>query len=293
MTRPHRFAGILFLAALGAAAPAAPPKIQVTIESVLDQRTTRDFPRGELSITFALSGDDAAAVQQARVRLTKAADDTGRNLLPASSGSPQGSDRWQEGREAAAPKPKVDLATPSRKAKTLTALEGTLEVYLPSRDPAGTVRIENILAKVDKPLTVPALARGGIQLQVLSKAGLEKEKERAEAKKKADAAKKKDKTDGLDEMADAIVRLFERLFMTAGDNDLILKVEDPGKKIFSFDLVAADGSPVRSFGTMDLEAYRIVRMFEPIPPTASLQVRLRTPKSFGEIPFSLVGVQLP
>jgi hypothetical protein len=210
----------------------------------------------------------------------------------------QGSDRWEEAREGGPPTPRVHLASPSRKAKSLAAVEGVLETYLPSRDPTGTVRIERVMGKKDKPLTVPSLASRGIRVQVISKAGLEKEKKAAEAKK-AEAAKKKAKKaeSGLEEMAgamgDMLATMFERLFMTAGDNDLILKVEDPGKKIFSFDLVGADGKPIQSYGTMDVESYRIVRMLESIPPTAALQVRLKTPKSFGELPFTLTNVRLP
>ena len=282
-----------------AAAPAAPPKVRVTIDSILDRRTTRDFPRSELSLTLKLEGEDAGAVQSARARLTAASDDTGKSLLQSAAETMQGSDRWVEAREEGPPTPRVQLASPSRKAKSLTAVEGVLETYLPKRDPAGTVKIERVMGKKDKPLTVPALASRGVRVQVISKAGLEKEKKAAEAKKKAEAAKKKGKKgeSGLEEMAgamgDMLATMFERLFMTAGDNDLILKVEDPGKKIFSFDLVAADGKPIQSYGTMDLESYRIVRMLEPIPPTATLQVRLKTSKSFGELPFTLSNVKLP
>ncbi|HSP94115.1 MAG TPA: hypothetical protein VLU06_06155 [Thermoanaerobaculia bacterium] len=50
---------------------------------------------------------------------------------------------------------------------------------------------------------------------------------------------------------------------------------------------------IRSYGWMELEGYRIVRMLEPIPRTAALQVRLKTPKSVGEIPFALAEVELP
>jgi hypothetical protein len=279
--------------------PAAPPKVRVTIDSILDRRTTRDFPGSELSITLKLEGDDAGAVQSARARLTAASDDTGKSLLQSAKEAMQGSDRWEEAREGGPPTPRVQLASPSRKAKSLNAIEGVLETYLPSRDPAGTVKIERVMGKKDKPLTVPALASRGIRVQVISKAGLEKQKKAAEAKKKAEAAKKKGKKgeSGLEEMAgamgDMLATMFERLFMTAGDNDLILKVEDPGKKIFSFDLVAADGKPIQSYGTMDVESYRIVRMLEPIPPTATLQVRLKTPKSFGELSFTLANVKLP
>jgi len=281
------------------AAPAAPLKVRVTVDSLLDRRTTRDFPRSELTITLKLEGEDAAAVQSARARLTAASDDTGKSLIQSAAETMQGSDRWEEARDAGPPTPRVQLASPSRKAKSLAAVEGVLETYLPSRDPAGTVKIEKVMGKKDKPLTVPALASRGIRVQVVSKAGLEKAKKAAEAKKKAEAAKKKPKNgeSGLEEMAgamgDMLATMFERLFMTAGDNDLILKVEDPGKKIFSFDLVGADGKPIPSYGTMDVESYRIVRMLEPIPPTATLQVRLKTPKSFGQLPFTLSSVKLP
>jgi hypothetical protein len=317
--RLYRTARVLLLFALAAAssafaqskktarrsAPSEPahvaaPKVQVSVDSILDRRTTRDFPRSELSITLKLEGADAGAVQSARAHLTKATDDTGRDLLQSAAESKQGSDRWEEAREGTAPTPKVELASPSRKAKTLTVVEGVLETYLPSRDPAGTIKIEKVMSKKDKPLTSPALGTRHIQLQVLSKAGLEKEKKQAEAKKKAQAAKKEKKKgaeSGLEEMAqamgDVLTNMLERLFMSAGDNDLILKVDDPGKRVFSFDLVGPDGAPIRSYGTMELEAYRIVRMLEPIPPTASLQVRLKTPKSFGEVPFTLADVKLP
>ena len=94
-------------------------------------------------------------------------------------------------------------------------------------------------------------------------------------------------------MANAMVETLERLFMTAGENDLIVRVEDPGKKIFSFDVAGVDGKPIQSYGTMDLEGYRIMRMLEPIPVSGALLVRLKTPRTFGEVPFAFQDVKLP
>jgi hypothetical protein len=279
-------------------APAEPPKVQVAVESLMDRRTTGDFPRPALTVNLTLEGEDARAVMSARPRVTSALDDTGKSLAPDSS--QQGSDGWQQAHEDGPPTVRLELPSPSRKAKTLTSLEGVLETYLPSRDPSATVKVERVLTKKDKPLTVPALAGQGVKIQVLSKAGLEKEKKQAEEKKKAQAAKKKGtkgETEGLEAMAgamaDAFGSMIERLFLSAGENDLIVKVDDPGKKIFSFDLAASDGTPIRSYGTMDLDNYRIVRMLEPIPEGASLQVRLKTPRSFGEVHFTLANVKLP
>jgi len=283
----------------GPAQPAAPPKLSVAVESVLDRRTTRDFPRSALTLAFKLEGADAAAVQSARASVAKATDDTGASLLQKESEKMQGVERWEEAREGSPPTPKVELASPSRKSKSL-AVEGVLETYLPSRDPAGTIRIEKVAGRKDKPLSVPALAARGIRLRVLSKAGLEKEKKQAAEKKSAQAAKKKKKTGiegGMEQMAEGmgnvLASALESLFLSAGDNDLILKVDDPGKKVFSFDLVASDGAPIRSYGTMELEGFRIIRMFEPVPQGAALQVRLKTPKSFAQFPFTLADVKLP
>jgi hypothetical protein len=290
------------------AAPAAPPKVGVAVESILDRRTTGDFPSPSLTVNLNIDGEDAKRVASARARVTSAQDDTGQSLIQDEKKKMMtvGSDGgWQQAREDNPPSVRLELASPTRKAKTVTSLEGVLESYLPSRDPAATVRIDGILAKKDKPpLAVPALASQKIRLQVLSKDGLERAKKQAEAKKKADAEKKKKKEgkkEGLEGMAEAMAEgmagvfgeMFDRLFMTAGENDLILKVEDPGKKLFSFDLAARDGKPIATYGTMEMENYRIVRMFEPIPEGSSLLVHLKTPKAFAETPFTLTNLKLP
>ena len=282
-------------AAPAAKAAAAGPKLEIAVDSLLDRRTTSDFPRPSLSLTLALQGEDAAAVKSTRPRVTRAVDDTGRDLANPQGAMVYGADGWQESRGEKA-MPRIELASPSRKAKSLTVVEGVLETYLPSRDSAATVKIDRVLSYRDKPLATPALAAQGIRLGVLSKAGLEREKKQAEAREKAKRAKKtkKESVEGVAEaIADALVSSIQSLFENAGEHDLILKVDDPGKKIFSFDLAAPDGTPVQSYGLTNVEGYRILRMFEPIPPNSSLQVRLKTPKSFGEIRFAFQDLKLP
>lgn len=279
--------------ATGAAGPG--PKITVTVASLFDRRTS-GFPSPELSIALALQGEDAGGVLKARARVTRAVDDTGKSLVEASAQRGGESSDWQTSRGSEPPQPRIDLASPARKAKTLTAFEGVLETYSPSRDPAATVTIDRILTRMNKAIASPGLAGQHIKLQVLSKAALEKEKQQAEDKKKAEAAKKGAKP-GEESVADAateaLLKIFERLFLYVGEHDLILKVDDPQSKIFSFDLAAADGKPVHSYGTNEVEGYRIVRMFAPIPEGTSLLVRLKTLKASGETPFAFADVKLP
>lgn len=275
---------------------AGPPRIEVAVDSLLDRRTTADFPHSSLTLTLSLRGQDASAVKSARPRVARAVDDTGRSV--AATSVVRAADGWQDARRDGTPSFALDLGSSSRQARSLTAVEGVLEIYLPSRDPASTVRIERILSKTDRTLAVAALASRKIQLRVLSKAGLQREKDEAGAKK-ARAAKKKSesKKEGMEAMADAVAGMLagtiETLVSGVGENDLILKVEDPGQKIFSFELATPEGTPVRSYATTNLEGYRIIRMFEPVPPTATLQVRLKTANSFAEVPFALADVKLP
>ncbi|MEO8430264.1 MAG: hypothetical protein ABI592_02060 [Acidobacteriota bacterium] len=281
------------------AAAAAGPRLEVGVESLLDRRSTGTFPSPSLTVSLTLQGADAASVISVRPKVTKAADDTGKNLiLPEGTGMQRGADGWQSSLGGhGAPTPQLDLANPARQAKTVTAIEGVLEAYMPARDPGATVKIDRILGRKDKPAAaIPGLASQRIQLRVLSKAGLEKEKKAAEAKKAA-AEKKKGKKEGLEGMADALteslVSALGMLFMTAGENDLILRVDDPGKKVFSLDLASPDGKPISSYGSTDMEGYRIMRLLEPLPANATLQVRLKTAKSFAQVPFALANVKLP
>src|SRR5207253_6503181 len=56
-----------------------------------------------------------------------------------------------------------------------------------------------------------------------------------------------------------------------GENDIVLKVEDPGKKIFTFGLVGPDGKPIPTYGTHTVGDYRVLRIFEKPPEGAALR----------------------
>lgn len=276
---------------------AALPRVEVSLDSLLDRRTTSDFPGPALSVAFALRGEDAAAVFSARPRITRAADDTGRDLAAGEGRMVYGRGGWQEARGEGTVTPRIELASPSRKAKRLSAVEGVLEAYLPSRDPAATIRVDRVLARIDQPLSLLALSRQRVSLRVLSKASLEREKKAAEARREREKKRAGKPGEGLEAaagaMAEVLVETIQRLFSNVGEHDLILKVDDPGQKIFAFDLATPDGKRIESYGTTDVEGYRIVRMLERIPQNASLRVRLKTPRSFAEIPFALRDVPLP
>jgi hypothetical protein len=244
-----------------------------------------------------LEGDDALLVQQVKVPVKKAIDDTGANLIrkETSGGGKEWTPRSGNGDLTA----NVEMESPARKAKVLNEVSGAITLHMPVRDPKAAVVIPDVLKQVDKPLAIAALTAQKIKLQVTSKEQAEKDKKAAEVKAKAEKAKKakQKKTDGMEEMfdamGDAMGEMFERLFMTAGENDLLLKVSDPGKKVFSYEVIAVDGKVVDSYGTLNLEGYTIVRFFDPLPAGAALRVNLKTPMAFAEIPFEFKEMKLP
>jgi len=60
----------------------------------------------------------------------------------------------------------LKLAGPARGASTVT-LSGTVEAWIPSRDPASEVKVEKFTAKAGKPLAEPALKAAKVKLTVL------------------------------------------------------------------------------------------------------------------------------
>ena len=105
-------------AAVGKKAPApeakpaaSAPKVQVAVESLLDRRTTSDFPHPSLSLTLTLQGEDALAVRSARPRLTRAVDDTGRDLANPPNAMTYGQDGWQQAQGEGAMGTSSDVGT--------------------------------------------------------------------------------------------------------------------------------------------------------------------------------------
>ncbi|MCC6132157.1 MAG: hypothetical protein IT186_19725 [Acidobacteria bacterium] len=273
-----------------------PAKVTASLGTVLDRRSAgKPFP-GSLQIVLKLDGEDAETVKQVKAKVKTALDDSGQDLTQKESSGRQ--DQWVPRTLGRPLEANLELASPQRKATAVRELTGTVTLHLPLRDPSATVLIPDVLTRIDKPLDVPALTAQKVKLALVSKPALEKEKQAAKEKEKAKKAKeKKKKGEGMEEMfdamGDAMTEMFERLFMTAGDNDLILKVSDPGKKVFSYDIAGPDGKLVESYGKLDLEGYTILRLFEPVPKGSSLRVNLVTPKAFAEVPFSFSGIKLP
>jgi hypothetical protein len=270
------------LMAVSFAALAAPP-LTVSAGDITDRRRNDNF-FGGLEIELKIGGDGAADVRGARALVKKAEDETGRNLLKEGGKTPE----FETSMSNTSPSLKLELRNPARKAKTVREVSGQVELFLPGRDPASVARVDGFASKTDKPAASPALKAAKAEVTVVSR-------KTYEAEKKKDAERRRKEAEGAGiggAMVEAFAGLFEG-FLTVEENDVLVKVTDPGKKVFDVDVVDSKGTKIDGGGSMTVGTFRILKFAEKLPADASLRVYLLTPKSVVTTPFQLKNVALP
>lgn len=288
-----------FLGILLCAVPLAAQKnVEVQVEEVIDNRVAAREWRGTLELRVTLKGatalDKAAA---ARVVVKEATDDRGNNLV---GGSPRTPDFMA--REVNQGMLQVSLSAPARAASTVK-LKGTVELFVPSRDPGATFTIDKALAKLDTPFTAKALKTAKISLTPLSREGYEAVRK---ARKLDDAkiaeiraeGKKRGVTDAEIDAAIEMAKAFDSMDDVPAENIVVLQ----GKKadfdrIYRIEILGADGKPMdtpsRGISTRgDDDSIMTITPREAPPANAALQIQLLTDKSRVTSPFELT-VKLP
>jgi hypothetical protein len=154
--------GALLGLVLAAPPLAAQDDIRVTFPTLKDARFRNgtNAPNGTLTLFTKLEGAGLEGAKAFRIKVTGAKDDAGRAIPPDSNDppewadSPNDSDLW------------VKLSCPVRDASAVT-LTGTLEVWIPSRDPASEVKVEKLYAKAGKPIVSKGLKDAKVEVTVI------------------------------------------------------------------------------------------------------------------------------
>jgi hypothetical protein len=219
---------------------------------------------GQLSIDLKLTGRDAANIRALRLTITAARDDHGTSLLrsdltpPEFKGLHDGLIR-------------VELQNPARDASFLE-IEGTADVFLPTKDPNATQRIESFLSHLDSPLVNAGLAQARVELTPLSKAGV-----------KARSANQ------------ALASLLSG--SEPSETSAVFEVRDPELRLFGLQLVGSDGREIPtttgSSGTAGRLKVIHLDAERKLPPNAALLVTLRTPNATLTIPILWKTVPMP
>lgn len=273
-----------------AAAPT--PTLEASVSQVNDRRSTAFF--SQLSIRLELEGITAASVAAAKVKITKAVDDTGRDLTDPEAGEPEfksmpGPMSFNEDPERPAML-EVVLKNPDRNAITVKEVTGEVEFYMPAKDPDALANFPKFKTMTGKPLTHRALKANGVEISVVSDAQIE-----ADKKKAAEAKRKEAIAEGADEeMVKYAVSSVEEYYFKPEPGEFVLRVKDPNKRIHELQFVSPSGEAQRLFSQDREGGYTVLSSFgEPVDVNWGLRVNLRTAKSVSRHKLQLKDVELP
>ena len=274
----------------------------VEVEDVVDNRFSTDPAQefqmgGSLELRVKLTGKDIDKAVAARVLVKDAKDDKGNSLVGTTPSSPP--DFYP--REYNNGTLQVAMKQPARAASTVT-VKGTVELYVPGRDPNASMKIDKALAKLDAPMTSKALKTAKLELTPLSRNGYTKLLESrkitdADIEKLRAEAKKQGASDAEIELAVGLAKAFEGMDTDLPENAIAFS----GKKsdfdrIYRLEILGADGNPLqvsaRGTSTRGESSIMTLQPSEAAPANAAVQLMLITDKSRVSFPFEL-KVQLP
>lgn len=275
--------------------------VVLEVEDVIDNRVssadTGGFQMpGGLELRVQLNGKGLDKAAAARVLVKEAKDDKGNSLVRQQASVPDFTPREYNNGML-----QVAVGQPARSA-TSVRLKGTIELYVPSRDPSANVKIDNALATLDKPLAAKALKAAKLEITPLSREGYaaavkarkvtEKdiEKLRAEAKKEGIPEKEL-------EVAIALAQAFSQMDDDVSDTAVVLSGKTADfDRIFRVEILGEDGQPIHitSRGTSSRGESSLMTLnpAQPPPANATLQLMLLTDKTRVSVPFDL-KVALP
>lgn len=276
--------------------------VSVEVEDVVDNRfsidpSTQFQMAGSLELRVKLNGKDIDKAVAARVLVKDAKDDQGNSLVGPTPSSPP--DFYP--REYNNGTLQVTMRQPVRSASAVT-VKGTVELYVPGRDPNASLKIDKALAKLDAPLSSKALKSAKLEITPLSRKGytdLLKSRKitDADVEKLRAEAKKQGASDEEVELAVGLAKAFEGMDADLPENAIAFS----GKKsdfdrIFRLEVLGADGNPVnmtsRGTSTRGEGSIMTLQPSEALPPNATVQLMVLTDKSRMSFPFEL-KVQLP
>lgn len=280
---------------LGAAAYAQ-SGVGVEVDEITDNRLVAEMVQGSLQLRVKLVGNGLEKATAARVIVRDARDDRGTVLVKQGEDPPDFT-----GREYNNGMVNMSLGAPARAAASVR-VKGTVELYVPTRDPSAVVKIDKALSKLDKPLVHKTLKAAKIDITPLSPAGYAAR--RKEQKIDADEIAKiraEGKSRGVSEKEiEFVVGLAQALDADEGpakEGTIYLSgAKSHFDRVFLIELLDGAGKPIdlpqRSSNSRGDVTLMTLVPATPPPANAALRLALLTDKSRMSFPFEL-NFELP
>lgn len=285
--------GLLLL--IEASAGYAQTGVRVEVDDVTDNRVEAGEFRGSLEMRVKLEGTGLDKATAARIVVKEAKDDRG-NDLGKGAASPDFT-----AREYNSGTLQVVVGSPARAARSVK-IKGSVELFVPARDPNALVKIDNALAKLDTPLSAKALKAAKIEITPLSAAAYAKAREerKIDATKIAairEEGKKRGVPEKEIELMIGLAQALQSMDQEPVEGAVILSGrKEDFDRVFRIDILGEDGQPVEipSRGTTSMgdDTIMTLQPSQPPPPNAALRLHLLTTKSKVSSPFELT-VELP
>lgn len=265
-----------------------PVAVRATVGDVTDNRTTGSF-NSECKIELKFTGDAAADASSVRqVRVIKAVDELGRDLVPKEKENSFGGSSSFGRRSGSGLQGELKLRNPSRNAAVIKLIEGEVELFNPTEANGGILVIKDILKHPAEPVQNPTLKKYGIELIYLTK-------ESYEAKKKQVEEQQKNNAGGAigDAFGDLFKGMFSGMMSSDSKNNLKLYVKDKEKRVIDVEYQDANGKPLKSRSSWTSNEMRSQDFDAPPPADTQLMIHLATPEAIQVVPFKLENVPLP
>jgi hypothetical protein len=264
-----------------------PVAIRASVGDVTDNRTTGSF-NSECKIELKFTGDAAADASSVRqVRVTKAIDELGRDLVPKETENSFGSSSSGR-RGGSALQGELKLRNPSRNAAVIKLIEGEVELFNPTPANGGILVIKDILKHPAEPVQNPTLKKYGIELIYLTKESYEAKKKQVEEQQKNNAG------GGIgDAFGDLFKGMFSGMMSSESKNNLKLYVKDANKRVIEAEFQDANGKPLKRRSSWTSNEMRSQDFDAPPPADTQLMIHLATPEAIQTVPFKLENIPLP
>jgi hypothetical protein len=251
---------------------------QTSVTEISDKRTTGKFFAG-LDIKLSVLGAGIADSKGLRrVKIEKAIDDTGRNLLREEKFAKTPFDAEVTSPKGDALDFELSLANPSRQAKTLQEVTGYVELHTPQKDAKSVLSFGPLSGLYGKKLALPSSLAGKLGIIPLNKTLYED-------MRKANASS----NDGGE-----LVKAFKQMFSGNMDAEALgFIVQGDMSDVVAIEVTDAMGKPLQRQGRFNTGSFTAINFPGGPPPSALIKVYLATPQSILRIPFQLKAVALP
>lgn len=300
------------------ATPAASRKgnLEFKIEPVTYAHYIRDPGARRPHLAFSVRGEVASEIRAARVVITRAADDTGRELrgpdAPSFLRVAVGSVSKDEYLRPIPPKIECDLSPVAPEAKSLR-VEGMVELVIPAKHPDANVVITKVPAHAGKTFESKLLRQAGITLEIHDQRSYEARMTsyRNQSGGFTDhgmgiyfptsmlVSMPPEARANLQKIADE--QLARSPLPRLTDRDIALAIHDPEERLVGLEFMGGDNTSI-AYNRNGWAHYSnnerkkrlaLYRLEEPVPGDLKLVCWLAVNQSLVRIPFEMIDVPLP